>query len=275
MVAADDVKKENCKRGQHLKTIRSSKPLPLEKNFNASAIIKTPSSNSLHKVVESSQRFLSSSSYDSVGMIRMYHSSSKRNESVNPNPQHHDEKYTDSPQQEKEQKQYSKKEKFQNAAKRGSNLAKKGASSATELVRKYGWTFIGTYGSIYLFTLGSLFVGVDSGLIDPTILTDIQFPWTAAPSEGLENAATVDDTCTDKKDGRTAVQLLASYLETFEFTKPYARVVEENVHLSNLAIAWVATKITEPIRLAMTVAILPRVSKFLQPSQTKSKVDED
>ena len=156
------------------------------------------------------------------------------------------------------QKSLSRKEKLASVAKRGGKLAKKGAFSAKELVQKYGWTFIGTYISLYLVTLGSLFVAVDSGALDPVHLMDFKLPFSTMDIAGDSSSTTttdipVDTTGNDHHYAKTGVKVIVEKLEKYEFTKPYAPIVDKNPHFANLAIAWVATKVTEPIRLAVTV----------------------
>uniref|UniRef100_A0A7S2R9E7 DUF1279 domain-containing protein n=1 Tax=Eucampia antarctica TaxID=49252 RepID=A0A7S2R9E7_9STRA len=241
-----------------------------------------------HRMCQSSQSYSSRSFGCSFDMIRPYHSAhilrnsqfisrnsttfatensnnpSNRNKSVDSTNNHRDDEYS-SPQQ-----QESNKEKLTNTTKRGSSLTKKGAFS---LIKKYGWTFIGTYATMYFCTLGSLFAAIDSGLLDPAIIMDIQFPWTT--TSGVEDAANAANSGADEKEAKSAVRWIASYLEQFEFTKPYAEVVERNPHLPNLGIAWVVTKVTEPIRLAVTLAVLPRVSRFLEPTHPLAKAAEE
>jgi len=142
-----------------------------------------------------------------------------------------------------------KKERIQNVAKKGRSVVKKGAISIKDLFQTYGWTFVGTYLGVYFVTLGTLFAGLDSGLIDPLTITNIEFPWN---STGVEDSA-------DKKDFDNAVQFVASYMKKFPWTAPYADVALKNPHMSNLAIAWVATKFTEPIRLPASIAIVRQV----------------
>lgn len=146
--------------------------------------------------------------------------------------------------------------KMSEAADKGRAAMRSGATSARYLLKKYGKTFVGTYLSIYVLTLGSLFGLIDSGFIDPSTLAKIQLPWHSGSEANAESAA-------DAKEFTTAVEMIATYMKKYEFTKPYADSVTNNPSSSNLAIAWVATKLTEPIRLATTVAVLPRLSKFL------------
>lgn len=39
--------------------------------------------------------------------------------------------------------------------------------------------------------------------------------------------------------------------------------IKENPRLGTLAIAWVATKFTEPLRLGATVVIAPKIAKYI------------
>lgn len=158
--------------------------------------------------------------------------------------------------------------KMKDAARKSGKVVKKGARSLRELAQKYGWTFFASYFTVYLITLSTLFTGLDCGYIDPATLTDIQFqlPWHSGT--GAEEAAAK----ADAKEFRSSVKMIAEYIERFEWTTRLAEAVEKNPHLSNLAIAWVATKFTEPVRLPLTLAITPRVAKFFG---QKTEDDED
>ncbi len=142
----------------------------------------------------------------------------------------------------------SRKEKIQSAA-------RKGAFKVQDKIQKYGWPFIATYLSVYVATLASLYGGLDSGLIDPSTLSNIEVPW--HPSGGELG----DGGTTDREDFNSAVELVASYMKKFSWTEPYADAVSKNPRLSNLAIAWVATKLTEPLRLAASIAIVRTMTK--------------
>jgi len=143
-------------------------------------------------------------------------------------------------------------------AMKGGVVVKQGVTS---LIRKYGWTFVGTYFTIYLVTLGSLFASLDSGLIDPTTLSSMNpFPWVSGTGSEESVVAAAE---ADAQEAKSTVDILSAYLEEWEFTRPYAAVVGKNPHIANLAIAWVATKLTEPVRVALALAIVPRISKIL------------
>ena len=105
-------------------------------------------------------------------------------------------------------------------------------------------------------TLASLFGAMDSGLVDPSTLAHIDLPWHSGSAANAESAA-------DAKEFTTAVELVASKMKKYQYTEPYADSVVNNPRLSKLAIAWVATKLTEPIRLFVSLGISHRVSKIL------------
>jgi len=134
--------------------------------------------------------------------------------------------------------------------------ARIGAHSLKALFQKYGMTFVGTYFTLYIITISTIFTGLDSGYIDPATLSDIQFNFPWHSGTGAEAEA-------DAREFRSSVEYVVGYMRKFECTTPYAELVENNQRLGNLALAWVAAKFTEPIRLPVTVMIVPRVAKFL------------
>ena len=146
------------------------------------------------------------------------------------------------------------------------------------LFKKYGVVFVGTYIAVYWTVLLSFYVGLDSGLLDPDVLSqlfkvskhvvvetaDIIGPTGSGAS--MEEAATAyaDEVTTDiTKDKRTLVDVVSGYLNNWEWSKKYADRVAENPHLANLAVAWFMVKFTEPLRLAAAVMLTPKVAKAL------------
>lgn len=123
------------------------------------------------------------------------------------------------------------------------------------LVQKYGYTFVATYLGVYVVTLGALFTGLDSGLIDPMSITNIELPWHTTGADEGANATT------DKEDFDSAVDFVVSYMKKFPWTAPYTDVVMKNPHMANLGLAWVATKLTEPIRLPISIGIVRKLKK--------------
>lgn len=135
-------------------------------------------------------------------------------------------------------------------------------TTLTHLFQTYGWTFVGTYFTIYILTLSTLFIALDSSLIDASTLktAQLQLPWhSGTNAEEIEAAA----------DARWFRKTVAAYVDVvFEKTRPW---LEKNPHLGNLAVAWVVTKFTEPVRLPLAVVLVPKVAKVLG----KKKVEKE
>lgn len=142
----------------------------------------------------------------------------------------------------------------------------KDGSSATEVAkpdtsfksmfRQYGMVFIGTYFSVYVTTVVSLFMAVQSGQVDAMYIISL-LTGTSAPAEpgGVADPETIQEAATAMKD-------LVELMESHMLSRPFAPIVEANPWTANFAIAWIATKFTEPIRLGATVVLTPSVAKF-------------
>jgi len=117
-----------------------------------------------------------------------------------------------------------------------------GAKSFGTMLKQYGPVFIGTYVGVYFGTLGLLFAGVEAGLMDPVQL----FGWLG------DGAA----------ESKTTVDLVVQFMQEHAFTRRYAPFVEKNPEVANLAVAWVAVKFTEPVRLAVALGITPRIARY-------------
>jgi hypothetical protein len=124
-------------------------------------------------------------------------------------------------------------------------LAKAGAKSSYERLKQYGPVFIGTYASIYFITLFGFYIGVDSGTVDPVTLFSFLHD-----GEGIQ-------------ESKSTADLVISYLQHYSWTRPVVPFLERNPHFANLGVAWVATKLTEPIRLVVTMGIVPKLANHL------------
>ena len=131
-------------------------------------------------------------------------------------------------------------------ARNSAKVARKGAKSAGEMMKQYGPVFAGTYFGIYWATLGLCYGGIDSGLIDP--LTVIQF--IKSNSDAASDSAP------------TTVAYVVEFMEHYSLTAPYAPYVAKNPHFANLGVAWIGVKFTEPVRLALAMAVVPRVARY-------------
>ena len=121
--------------------------------------------------------------------------------------------------------------------------ATKGAKSAGEMFRRYGPVFVGTYLSIYAATLGSLFLGIESGALDPAFV--------------------LSQVSSNTDEVKSTVQVITDVLDHYPWTRPAVPVLEKHPELANLGVAWVATKFTEPLRLAITFPVVPRVARAI------------
>lgn len=120
--------------------------------------------------------------------------------------------------------------------------ARKGAKTVGGMFRMYGPVFVGTYLTVYVSTLGALFGGVQSGALDPVAL----FGWLGQ----------------DTGDFHNSVDLVVDFMQKHTITESYAPSVEKHPHLANLAVAWIATKFTEPFRLAVAIPLTPRIAQY-------------
>lgn len=147
-----------------------------------------------------------------------------------------------------------------------------------KLFKKYGYTFVGTYGSIYFFTLTSIFVTLDFGLVDLDTLSglfrvskdlvcetaDVIGPTgSGASMDEAASAYAVEVESGIKTERRSLVDVVTGYMQKWEWTSRYVERIEKNPHLANLAVAWFMVKFTEPIRLGAAMIVTPRVSKIV------------
>mmetsp|Transcript_20152 Transcript_20152/g.40425 ORF Transcript_20152/g.40425 Transcript_20152/m.40425 type:complete len:348 (+) Transcript_20152:204-1247(+) len=148
------------------------------------------------------------------------------------------------------------------------------------LFQKYGYTFVATYLSIYFATLFTFFLALDSGLINPEMISDLFQSTkeiacdtaTAMGPTGNDYGTSMNDAADAYADGvsseitqekRTAADFVSSILGKWEWTAKHADKVERNPHLANLVVAWVMVKFTEPMRLGLAVWVVPKVARAL------------
>lgn len=135
----------------------------------------------------------------------------------------------------------------QELTEKGMTHAKQGMSKVKILMAKYGYFFVGTYLSVYIGTVYTLYFLIDNGLVDPSSLSIPNwFPF--AHSSEDEDA--------------TLVSIIADLADNFEFTKKYVDSIKKRPEFVNLGIAWVATKFTEPIRLGVSIFLTPKIARL-------------
>lgn len=146
-----------------------------------------------------------------------------------------------------------------NIRRSSAKVARQGAKSAKEMMKQYGPVFVGTYISIYWSFLALLYGGVDSGLVDP--LTVIQF---------------IKSNSSDDAPSQSTVEYVVDLMNHYSLTAPYAPYVAKNPHFANLGVAWIGVKFTEPVRLALTITVVPRLARyfgFVKPGEDDEEDD--
>eukprot|EP00815_Leptocylindrus_aporus_P002061 CAMPEP_0116053098 /NCGR_PEP_ID=MMETSP0322-20121206/1976_1 /TAXON_ID=163516 /ORGANISM="Leptocylindrus danicus var. apora, Strain B651" /LENGTH=108 /DNA_ID=CAMNT_0003536179 /DNA_START=404 /DNA_END=730 /DNA_ORIENTATION=- len=108
-------------------------------------------------------------------------------------------------------------------------------------------------------------MGIDSGWIDPTIFLN----------EGEQAAEAVLE---DEEDSIVATpaelaKIVIKFLDGYPHLRPFIPKIENNPSLVNLGVAWIGTKFTEPLRLIVTVSIVPSIARSLgyAPKKDNSK----
>lgn len=135
------------------------------------------------------------------------------------------------------------------------NAARKGAKSAGEMFRTYGPIFVGTYVSVYAATLGSIFLAIESGALDP--------------------AYVLSQVSSTSEEAKSTVDLIIGVFDHYAWTRPAIPILQKHPELANLSVAWVATKFTEPLRLPISFTITPRVSRAVGWTTAKEEEDEE
>lgn len=105
------------------------------------------------------------------------------------------------------------------------------------LWHNYGWAAVGTYLSIYIVTLSSVFISLDLDLFN-------------AATFGFDPNEAIKKAC-DMVEYATGQTFLPNY-------------IRDHPRVGTFAIAWLMTKFTEPLRLAVTVMVTPKVARAMK-----------
>ena len=131
-----------------------------------------------------------------------------------------------------------------------------------QMLQAYGPIFVGTYFSLYVATLGTLYSGISNGYIDPmTVLAYLKGNDLSVSGESA-----------------TTVGFVKDLMNKWSVTAPYVPMVEEYPQIANLGTAWVITKFTEPVRIVAVSAALPYIAphlQFLSLHRPETTSDED
>jgi len=101
---------------------------------------------------------------------------------------------------------------------------------------RYGFLAIGTYAALYITTLGSIFISLDLNIFDAT---------------------------TFGFDPEIAVLKVCDFVESLTGNRDFPGYIRQNPRVGTFALAWIMTKVTEPLRLAITLAVLPQMARML------------
>jgi len=121
-----------------------------------------------------------------------------------------------------------------------------------QMLKQYGPVFIGTYTTLSITTLGGFYGSISSGIIDPVTIMGYL-------------TTTTDDGSISGQTTTTTSQVIIDYLNT-NYSWSQTTVVpflESNPYFANLAIAWVAMQMTEPARILVCFAVVPKLAKYL------------
>jgi len=168
------------------------------------------------------------------------------------------------------------------ARRKGTAIKDAGKSRTRALFDKYGFILVGTYFSLWVTTLSSFFVSIEYGIFSPKIMAGGVNKVNDTVGDAMDTAVdTLQDAIgmehgdiegnTAEKDDETTITKYLDYLEKYEFMGPLVEKVKADPTLMNLGIAIVLTKMTEPLRIGITIALLPRIARMLGRKAPKMK----
>lgn len=123
------------------------------------------------------------------------------------------------------------------------NGSPKKESKIKALFKEYGPVAIGTYLSVYVFTLTSIFLLYDNGF------SPLDFGG----------------------DSGSMMAKVVNVLSATEQTSKLIPVIQSNPHAANFALAWITAKFTEPVRLVVTLAIVPKIARMTKARKQKKQ----
>jgi Protein of unknown function (DUF1279) len=110
--------------------------------------------------------------------------------------------------------------------------------SLTGLCKEYGPLVWNTYWGVYFGTLGGLFVGVQSGVLNPLRLLN-----------------------TTSTNTQTVSEYAGSFLQRHARVARYAPFVQRHPMAANFLVAWLIAEALEPIRIATTGVLVPSIAR--------------
>ena len=137
--------------------------------------------------------------------------------------------------------------KNQETIKKAKTTILKTKSKLKEMWTQYGMIFIGTYLTTYVITLGSVYVAMENGVIR------------TRPKKNKPQVETDEE---EDFDMITTTNRIVALAERLGVAK-WLDIERVDARSGTFLLAWIATKFTEPFRLALTVAVTPRIARLL------------
>jgi hypothetical protein len=126
---------------------------------------------------------------------------------------------------------------------------KKKESKIKLLYNKYGRVAIGTYISVYIGSLFTIFGLFDSGVM---LMSDLPF-----------DLDINRDGKVDMGDVNSMYQLVITYFKLDDYIDPETLSPRQG----NFLLAWLTTKLTEPLRALVTIVVTPPIARRLYPER--------
>ena len=117
------------------------------------------------------------------------------------------------------------------------------------LYNKYGRVAIGTYLSVYVGTLFSIYGLFDSGILIPS---DLPF-----------DLDVNEDGKVDMRDVGSMYGIVISYFKLDDYIDPSTFTPSQG----NFMLAWITTKLVEPLRALATIILTPPIARRLNPEK--------
>ena len=138
---------------------------------------------------------------------------------------------------------------------------KKKESKLKVLVKQYGSLVWKTYWGIYFGTLGTFFVGIQSGVL-AGLVVKATTSTSAAASAGASTTTSIP-------------QIAYNFMISHAWLMPYAHYVQESPTIANFCVSFVMAEASEPIRILATCALVPLVANHIKTSSESSTTKKE
>ena len=134
------------------------------------------------------------------------------------------------------------------------------------LVKQYGSLVWKTYWGIYFGTLGTFFVGIQSGVLAGLVVKATTSSFSAAASATASASS---------GSATTIPQIAYNFMISHSWLMPYAHYVQESPTIANFCVSFVMAEASEPIRILATCAVVPLLANHISTSRSSSRRNEE